>query len=129
MRRCPHRGGRDVFRSYLKSRESCPTCGIRLERGERDYFIGAYTTNLIVAEMMVFFGGLAVLVASWPDVPWTGLMYGLAALMVVGPIILYPFSRRLWLALDLVFRPAEPAHFDPPQPPPPTLRTSSREQA
>lgn len=84
---------------------------MRLDRGEKDFFIGAYTLNLIVAEMIVFFGGLGVLLGSWPDVPWRALTWGMVALMVAAPIILYPWSRQVWLALDLIFRPAEPADF------------------
>lgn len=111
LRRCPNCGSGNVFRSYLPQRESCPACGLRLDRGERDFFIGAYTINLIVAELLVFFGGLAVLRLSWPDVPWNALMYGLAALMVIAPIVLYPFSRQLWLVADLILRPSEPEDF------------------
>lgn len=110
-RRCPDCGSRNVFRTYLQQRERCPGCGLRLDRGERDFFIGAYTINLIVAEMLVFFGGIAALRLTWPDVPWDGLMYGLAALMIIAPIVLYPVSRQLWLATDLIFRPSEPADF------------------
>ena len=113
LRRCPSCGRGDLFRSYLHQRQSCPSCGLRLDRGERDFFIGAYTINLIVAELLVFFGGLAVLRLSWPDVPWDALMYGLAALMVIAPIVLYPFSRQLWLATDLILRPSEPDDFEP----------------
>ena len=111
-RRCPNCGGRNVFRSYLREREACPTCGLRLDRGERDFFIGAYTLNLIAAELLVVIGGLLVLRVTWPDVPWNLLMYGLAVLMIAAPVALYPFSRQLWLATDLIFRPAEPADFE-----------------
>lgn len=110
-RRCPNCGSRGIFRSYLHARDTCPGCGIKLDRGERDFFIGAYTINLIVAELVVFFGGLAVLLATWPEVPWTTLTWGLAAAVVIVPIVLYPFSKQVWLALDLVFRPAEGADF------------------
>jgi uncharacterized protein (DUF983 family) len=118
LRRCPNCGSSNIFRSYLHQRESCPRCHLRLDRGEPDFFIGAYTINLIVAEMLVFFGGLAVLRLTWPDVPWNALMYGLGALMVVAPIVLYPFSRQIWLAIDLTFRPAEPSDFGEPTTPP-----------
>lgn len=111
VRRCPNCGGRGIFRSYLHARDACPACGLRLDRGERDFFIGAYTINLIVAELIVFFGGLAALVVTWPDVPWTLLTWGLAAAVVIAPVLLYPFSKQLWLACDLVFRPAESADF------------------
>lgn len=110
-RRCPNCGSGSIFRTYLHQRDICPGCGIRLDRGQSDFFIGAYTINLIVAEMLVFFGGLATLGLTWPDVPWDGLMYGLAALMVAAPIALYPLSRQLWLATDLIFRPSEPDDF------------------
>jgi hypothetical protein len=33
--------------------------------------------------------------------------------MIVTPIVLYPFSRALRLAIDLVFRPAQPEDFAP----------------
>jgi uncharacterized protein (DUF983 family) len=115
-RRCPECGSNGIFRTYLHQRTSCPDCRLRLDRGEPDFFIGAYTVNLIVAELLVFFGGLGVLLWSWPEVPWNALMYGMAALMVAAPIILYPLSRQLWLALDLIFRPAEMAEFVPADP-------------
>ena len=111
LRRCPNCGARRIFRNYFQQHDVCHSCSMKLDRGEKDFFIGAYTLNLIVAEMIVFFGGLAVLLGSWPDVPWTGLTWGLAGLMVAAPIILYPWSRQVWLALDLVFRPAEPDDF------------------
>jgi uncharacterized protein (DUF983 family) len=116
-RRCPNCGSGNVFRSYLHQRASCPACGLRLDRGERDFFIGAYTINLIVAEMLVFFGGLVVLGTTWPDVPWDGMMYGLGALMIIAPIVLYPFSRQVWLAADLILRPSEQDDFLPGSPP------------
>jgi uncharacterized protein (DUF983 family) len=110
-RRCPNCGSGAIFRSYLAQHPSCPDCGLRLDRGESDFFIGAYTINLIVAELLVVFGGLAVLLWTWPAVPWSALMWGLAALMIAAPIALYPVSRQLWLACDLIFRPAETADF------------------
>lgn len=109
LRRCPHCGGTDVFRNYLRQKDSCPGCGLRLDRGEPDFFIGAYTVNLIVAEVLVVGAAVVTAVVRWPDVPWTGLMYGLAALMVVAPIGLYPLSRQLWLAVDLIFQPPDQA--------------------
>jgi uncharacterized protein (DUF983 family) len=117
LRRCPNCGSGSIFRNYLQQLPLCPGCGLRLDRGERDFFIGAYTVNLIVAELIVFFGGIAVLLSTWPEVPWTGVMWGLAALVVLAPIVLYPFSRQLWLAFDLVFRPPEASDFaDTPTP-------------
>ncbi|MDQ3427890.1 MAG: hypothetical protein M3477_08695 [Gemmatimonadota bacterium] len=44
----------------------------------------------------------------WPTPPWAILQYGGIALMVVAPFLFFPFSKTLFLAFDLVFRPARP---------------------
>jgi uncharacterized protein (DUF983 family) len=111
LRRCPNCGAAGVFRSYLHHRASCPACGLRLDRGEPDFFIGAYTLNLIVAELVAVGAAFAVGAATWPDVPWTALMYGVAVLIILTPIMFYPFSKQAWLALDLFFRPAGASDF------------------
>ncbi len=62
--------------------------------------------NIVVAEL-IFAGVLVgIMVLTWPAPPWTLLTYGGAALMVLLPILFYPFSRTLFLAMDLIFRPA-----------------------
>jgi uncharacterized protein (DUF983 family) len=115
LRRCPNCGGGQIFRNYLQQKPACPDCGMLLDRGERDFFIGAYTINLILAELVVVFGGLLVALWTWPEVPWTVLMWGLVVLMIAGPVVLYPFSRQLWLGFDLVFQPAQPSDFSTPR--------------
>jgi len=32
----------------------------------------------------------------------------------VAPILFYPYSKLLWLAFDLLFRPLRPEDFEPP---------------
>lgn len=87
---------------------ACPTCGQVLERGEsRDFWIGAYLINLVTAEL------LAVLIAAllWltlgSRVSFNFLWGASMALAVVMPVVFYPWSRDIWLALDLHFRPHE----------------------
>ena len=103
--RCPNCGGRGIFASWLKLREHCPRCGLRLERGESDYFIGAYLLNLIAIEMLLGLAILVVLIVTWPDPPWTALQYGSGVLMAAGAFACYPFAKTTWLAVDLMFRP------------------------
>jgi hypothetical protein len=55
-----------------------------------------------------------VLVVTWPRVPWSLLQYGAPAAMVLAPIILYPFSKLVWLAFDLMLRPVVPNDLSPP---------------
>ncbi len=109
--RCPNCGGGPVRSSWLKRLAGCPVCGIRLDRGENDYFIGAYMVNLIAAEVLLAAGLLVVLLATWPAPPWDAIQYGGVALMIVLPVVTYPFTELLWLAFDLVFRPLTPAEL------------------
>lgn len=86
-------------------RKTCPGCRLILDRGENDYFLGGYTVNFVVAELLIVLGGAAGIVLTWPQVPWTLITWGLILLMVVAPIFFFPFSRTLWLAIDLILRP------------------------
>ena len=106
--RCPACGSGGLVRRWVRVREACPSCGLRTDRGEHDHFLGAMALNLVIAELALVgvLGG--VMVAAWPDPPWTLLTWGGAALAVVLPAAFYPFAKLLWLALDLRFRPAEP---------------------
>jgi uncharacterized protein (DUF983 family) len=115
-RRCPWCGGGPVFRDWFHLRPACGACGLVLERGESDYWIGALGFHLILLELL--FAGVFVVVAwrTWPDPPWALLQYGSAAVLVVGGIVGYPFAKLTWLAFDLAFRPpgAGDGAADPP---------------
>lgn len=103
-----------MFTPRLRSRPACAACGLKFDRGRHDNFLGVYTLNLIFALVASAVGlGLGIWL-TWPDVPWTFLQYGLAALLVMLPFLTYPFSKSLWLALDLVFHPAEAEDFESP---------------
>jgi uncharacterized protein (DUF983 family) len=106
--RCPNCGGGPIFRSWFRMRPYCPVCGIPLERGESGYQVGAYMFNIIASELLFAILFIVVLVVTWPDPPWTLLQYGGIALMVLAPFLFYPFSKTLFLAFDLLFRPPTP---------------------
>ncbi len=103
--KCPHCGGGSLFTGFFKIRRRCPTCGILLERGEGDYFIGAYTLNLIAVEILLAITFTIVIIATWPDPQWTVLQYGGVVLSVIGAVVCYPFAKTTWLAVDMAFRP------------------------
>lgn len=109
--RCPNCGSGGLFRRWVQMREACPRCALLLDRGERDYFIGAYTINFIGAEVAIVVVAAVVLLATWPAVPWGAIQWGLVALMIPFPVFTYPFSKTLWLAVDLVFRPLTRGDF------------------
>jgi hypothetical protein len=61
--------------------------------------------NIIFAELVFALIFLSVMVATWPSPPWDLLEYGGIALMILAPIVFFPFSKTLFLAFDLLFRP------------------------
>lgn len=110
--RCPACGERRVRRTYFDFAHSCPACGLRFDRGESDYWIGGFMLNFVVAELIVVVAFVGAIVLMWPDVPWDLVMWGALVPAVLGPMLAYPFSRNVWLALDLKFRPPESEDFE-----------------
>lgn len=110
-RRCPYCGGGRLFSGYLDIKPACPTCGLKLDRGEGDFFLGAYAVNFVTAELLLALLLAGFVALTWPDTPWTTLLYSGLALMIVAPIAFFPFSRTIWLAIDLSMREATVSDF------------------
>ena len=106
--RCPNCGANNLFASFGKLRQRCPECGLWLERGEGDYYLGAYMVALVFTEALFAIGFVAILLMTWPDPPWDLIQWGGAVVLAAGVIICYPFSKTIWLAIDLMFRPVTP---------------------
>ncbi|HET9635434.1 MAG TPA: DUF983 domain-containing protein [Gemmatimonadaceae bacterium] len=109
--RCPNCGARHIFTGFFGLKERCPNCGMLLERGEADTFIGVYTLNLIVVEMLLAAAFLVVMMVTWPKPPWDAMEWGGVALSILGAILCYPFAKTTWLAVDLMFRPQRREDF------------------
>ena len=108
--RCPQCGEGRMFKPWDMLKR-CSSCSLRFDRGEHDYFIGAYTINLIIAELAVA-GGLVVgILVTWPNVPWNLLTWVLLPVAILLPLLTFPFSRSLWLAIDLIYQPARESDF------------------
>jgi uncharacterized protein (DUF983 family) len=103
--RCPHCGGRGILDGWFKLKTRCPHCALVLDRGESDYFLGAYLLNLVAVELVVTAVLVIIGLATAPDVPWTLLTYGGAAFALVAAIACYPLTKVLWLAFDVMLRP------------------------
>ena len=114
-RRCPNCGAGPVIARWIHTRPACPRCRLRLDRGEPDYFLGAIVFNMTFAEGLFAAALLAVLLWTWPNPPWDALYYGGIVGLIVAPILFYPYSKLLWLAFDLLFRPLRPEDFEPPR--------------
>jgi len=111
--RCPNCGGGPVLEHYWKLRARCGNCGLALERGERDYFIGSMMFNLVVSELLFAVLFIATLLITWPDVPWDTLEWAAPLAMALAPFVLFPFSKLIWLGFDLLLRPVTPDELQP----------------
>lgn len=76
-----------------------------MERGESDYFVGAYLFNLCMVELILYVGVFAFVYVTWPNPPWNVIMWVTAVLMIAGCFLCYPFAKSTWLAVDLAIRP------------------------
>lgn len=109
LRRCPRCGSGRLFTRWFRMVERCPRCRFRFDRrAEEGSFLGAYVLNLALTEgalAAVLFGFIVVRATGdgsgplWPVFALGGLV---AAVLPVG---FYPFSRTLWVAIDLAARP------------------------
>jgi uncharacterized protein (DUF983 family) len=93
-------------------KERCPHCEFPLQRGEaQDYWLGGMMFNIVLSEFLAVIGVATVVLATWPNVPWTAVRIGAIALMIAAPFLLFPLSRMVWLAFDLMFRPHHESHY------------------
>lgn len=111
---CPQCGGGPLFTGWFRMAEACPSCGLRTERGEQGYIVGAYMFNIVAAEGLWAVLFIATLAGTWPEPPWNLLLWVGGGMMLVLPFLLYPFSKTLFLAFDLLFRPPADTEAGPP---------------
>jgi hypothetical protein len=72
--------------------------------------------NIVAAELIFAAVFLLVLLLTWPNPPWNILLYGGMAMMVIAPFLFFPFSKTIFLAFDLIFRPATPQELESSRP-------------
>jgi hypothetical protein len=87
-------------------KERCPGCGYKFER-EEGFFLGAFVINFAVTEglIAIVLGVFILTENANPNPPVKGVVFfGLLA-AVVAPLLFYPFSKTIWLAIDLIAHP------------------------
>jgi uncharacterized protein (DUF983 family) len=82
--------------------EDCPGCGLHFEH-EQGYWVGAVAVNFTIVAfvfvvIMTFFMALTL-----PDLPVASLLMTVVPIMTLGPAIIYPYSKTLWVAIDRAF--------------------------
>jgi uncharacterized protein (DUF983 family) len=101
-RRCARCGSGNLFRHWLAMAPDCPRCGLHFER-EAGYWTGALAINVILvggAFTVLFVIAMALTI---PDVPVAPLLAFFVPFMALGPIVAYPFSKTVWVAVDRAF--------------------------
>jgi uncharacterized protein (DUF983 family) len=101
--RCPLCGASGIWRAFGQLVDRCPGCGYAFER-EEGYWTGGLIVNLSVAMAAL----ILILVAGWTrygaTLPvWVTVLA--ATTMMVLPILGYPWSKTLWMVVDLKINP------------------------
>lgn len=111
-RRCCCCGGRGLFRGWFAMVERCPTCGLASDR-DVGHWIGAVGINTIVSFGLLGLVLVVGFVATYPDIAVVPLLVAGVSVAVLTPLLLWPYSRTLWMAIDLMMRPVRPEELDP----------------
>ena len=105
--RCPVCGQGHLFRHWFTMIDECPRCGLHFERTE-GHWTGDLGINVIVsfgALLLTLLGGFLL---SYPDPPGIGLLFAAFGVAILLPLLFFPVSKTIWLAIDLQFRPLGP---------------------
>ncbi len=106
--KCPYCGGKGIFANFFTLKPICPHCEVQFER-EDGYFLGGYALNMVFSEFVAL--GLAVYLIFFTPLRDLSLLPQeiIAASLAIGiPLLFFPLSRTLWMALDLTLHPPEP---------------------
>jgi len=98
-KRCPRCGAGHMFRRWFDIVERCPRCGLHFER-EPGYWTGALAINIGITAAVFAVTFAVALAITIPKVPVIPILAVLVPLMIVVPIVGYPFSKTIWMAVD-----------------------------
>jgi uncharacterized protein (DUF983 family) len=115
--RCVVCGGGPVLLSWFRESPNCPVCGFRLDRAEDGYWLGSYNVNLGLTLLLVTIAIVVAIAIEWPVPDWDAITVGGVAAAVLLPVAIFPWTKTLYLALDVLFRPPEETEFRAPEEP------------
>jgi uncharacterized protein (DUF983 family) len=104
--RCANCGQGGLFRRWLTMVEQCPRCGHRFERQE-GYWLGAIALNTFVTMGALVVTMVGLTIVLWPDPPWNLISIAVISVTAVMPVLFYPFSKTIWVAMELSLHPVE----------------------
>ena len=81
---------------------------MRFERGE-GFMLGVMAINIGVCSALFVGYLVAGFALTWPDPPIVLLTAVGIVLLLVAPVVAYPFAKTVWAAIDLYMRPLDVA--------------------
>lgn len=93
--RCPqcHKGS--MFSSWFKMRQTCPDCHLEFEKASGE-ITGGMGVNIVAT---LFIAIIAAAVIGFSKGPLLPPLLIMCAVMIIFPIVFYPSSRGMWVAL------------------------------
>ena len=95
---CPYCGNGGIIKYPFWIKDCCPTCGYHFAP-EAGYFVGGYAINLVGVEIISVAIIVIILLRSNLSL-YQQEALGIGAAILL-PIIFFPWSRTMWMALDL----------------------------
>jgi uncharacterized protein (DUF983 family) len=108
-RRCPRCGQGKLFRRWLSFPKTCPRCGLQFER-EEGAFLGSLTINYGVTGIVFFALLVGWMIVTHGNVRWIPLVLASVAVVIVVPVLFYPFAKMLWAGLDYLILRSDPSY-------------------
>ncbi|HWV25317.1 MAG TPA: DUF983 domain-containing protein [Thermomicrobiales bacterium] len=102
LRHCPYCGGGRIFRNWFTLKERCPHCHT-LFAYEDGYFLGSYVFNLVLTSLIAIAAALYMLIGT--DFSVLRMQVVSVVLVVILPLVLYPYCLSFWMTLDLLVHP------------------------
>lgn len=106
LRRCAVCGGGGLFRRWVQMVPECPRCGLRFNRVE-GHWLGSWFLNVCLVQTVVVLILVLGVGFTYPDPPMLAISIGAGVAAVVVPLLFFPWSRTLWVAIDVAMRPLE----------------------
>jgi uncharacterized protein (DUF983 family) len=98
---CPYCGQGGIIKYPFWITQCCPRCGYRFAP-ESGYFLGGYAINLVGVEVLGLIVVVIILLRSNLSLLEQEVL-GIGAAVLL-PIIFFPWSRTIWMALDLTLQ-------------------------
>jgi uncharacterized protein (DUF983 family) len=111
MKHCPACGAGRLFSGWFRMADRCPGCGYQFAR-EEGFFLGAYVMNLAIAQGLVMVLAVIptiVMLNANPDASLVPIFVAGLLGAALAPPFFYPWSKALWVAIELSLRPIDEA--------------------